>query len=190
MISTWIDMLALVLKNVEFYLCLLFITLDMEILIKAWSRCHQDHHMLSLNASYPLSSWLKLLSGECYRAPLMISQQLVQVMAWCRQATSHYLSQCWPRSLSPYGVTRPQWLNLCKIISIMFVPMSLEIKLIYGLHLYFVSYCVSWWYLPMIKEYFSDNISYGSMEVTSLSAVLRKAVKFNLTHSLMEVNPR
>ena len=34
---------------------------------------------------------------------------LVQVMAWCRQAASHYLSQCWPRSLSPYGVTRPQW---------------------------------------------------------------------------------
>ena len=22
---------------------------------------------------------------------------LVQVMAWCRQATSHYLNQCWPR---------------------------------------------------------------------------------------------
>ena len=36
---------------------------------------------------------------------------LVQVMAWCRQATSHYLSQCWPRSLSPYGVTRSQWVN-------------------------------------------------------------------------------
>ena len=25
-------------------------------------------------------------------------------MAWCRQATSHYLNQCWPRSLSPYGL--------------------------------------------------------------------------------------
>ena len=37
---------------------------------------------------------------------------LVQVMAWCRQATSHYLSQCWPRSLSPHGVTRPQWVNI------------------------------------------------------------------------------
>ena len=36
---------------------------------------------------------------------------LVQVMAWCRQATSHYLSQCWPRSMSPYGVIRPQWVN-------------------------------------------------------------------------------
>ena len=34
------------------------------------------------------------------------------VQAWCRQATSHYLSQCWPRSLSTYGVTRPQWVNI------------------------------------------------------------------------------
>ena len=42
---------------------------------------------------------------------------LVQVMAWCRQATNHYLSQCWPRSLSSYGVTRPQWvdLHICKV---------------------------------------------------------------------------
>ena len=36
---------------------------------------------------------------------------LVQVMAWCHQAASHYLSQCWPRSLSPYGVIRPQWVK-------------------------------------------------------------------------------
>ena len=36
---------------------------------------------------------------------------LVQVMAWCRQATSHYLSQYWPRSVSPHGVTRPQWVK-------------------------------------------------------------------------------
>ena len=37
---------------------------------------------------------------------------LVQVMAWCHQATSHYLSQCRPRSMSPYGVTRPQWVKI------------------------------------------------------------------------------
>ena len=36
---------------------------------------------------------------------------LVQVMAWCRQATSHYLDQCWLSSLSPSGVARPQWVN-------------------------------------------------------------------------------
>ena len=37
--------------------------------------------------------------------------RLVEVMAWCHQATSQYLSQCWPRSISPYDVTRPQWIN-------------------------------------------------------------------------------
>ena len=36
---------------------------------------------------------------------------LVQVMAWCRQTTSHYLSQCWLSSLSPYGVARPLWVR-------------------------------------------------------------------------------
>ena len=30
-------------------------------------------------------------------------------MPWCRQATSHYLSQCWPRSMLPHCITRPQW---------------------------------------------------------------------------------
>ena len=34
--------------------------------------------------------------------------KLVQVMAWCRPATSHDLSQCWARPVSPSGVTRPQ----------------------------------------------------------------------------------
>ena len=36
---------------------------------------------------------------------------LVQVMAWCRQTTNHYLSQCWPRFMSPYVITRPQWVD-------------------------------------------------------------------------------
>ena len=37
---------------------------------------------------------------------------LLQVMAWCRQATRHYLSQCWHISLPPYGVNRPKWVNI------------------------------------------------------------------------------
>ena len=36
---------------------------------------------------------------------------LVQVVAWCHQAMSHYLDQCWPRFISPYGITRPQWVK-------------------------------------------------------------------------------
>ena len=41
---------------------------------------------------------------------LMVSQHWFRypVMAWCRQATSHYLNQCWPRSPTLYGATRPR----------------------------------------------------------------------------------
>ena len=32
-------------------------------------------------------------------------------MAWCRQATNHYMSKCWPSSVLPNGITRPQWVK-------------------------------------------------------------------------------
>ena len=50
-----------------------------------------------------------LYNGNSYT----VKSTLVQVMTWCCQATSHYLSQCWPRSFSPYGVTRPQRVKTC-----------------------------------------------------------------------------
>ena len=38
---------------------------------------------------------------------------LIQVMALCRQSTSHYLIQCWPTSMPPYdttkSLTQAQW---------------------------------------------------------------------------------
>ena len=52
----------------------------------------------------------KIAPDGCHWTLLMMST-LVQVMAWSRQATSHYLTQCWPRFMLPYGVTRPQWVN-------------------------------------------------------------------------------
>ena len=36
---------------------------------------------------------------------------LAQVMAWCCQATSHYLNQCWHNYISPYDITRDQWVT-------------------------------------------------------------------------------
>ena len=36
---------------------------------------------------------------------------LAQVMAWCCQAPSHYPSQYWASYMSPYGITRSQWVN-------------------------------------------------------------------------------
>ena len=45
---------------------------------------------------------------------------LVEVMAWCCQAASHYLSQRWPRSMSSYGVTPPQKVHSQKPIYIQY----------------------------------------------------------------------
>ena len=73
---------------------------------------------------YMIFKWISMIDGwgiSCEIALIWMSldfiddqSKLVQVMAWCHQATSHYLSQCWPRSLMPYDVTRPQWVN-CSI---------------------------------------------------------------------------
>ena len=44
----------------------------------------------------------------------MIAQYwFIQVMVWCRQATSHYLNQCWPSSVMPYSICGPQCVNYC-----------------------------------------------------------------------------
>ena len=54
------------------------------------------------------------LMWNCLQVLLGLSDKstLVQVMARCHQAPSHYLSQCWPRwSMMSYGITRPQWAN-------------------------------------------------------------------------------
>ena len=52
---------------------------------------------------------------NCFRVnatePLDDKTTLVLVMAWYCKATSHFSSQCFPNSISPYGVTRPQWVE-------------------------------------------------------------------------------
>ena len=62
-----------------------------------------DSWVISCEISF---SWMSL--------NLTDKSTLVQVMAWCRQATSHYLNQCWTKSMSPYGITRPQWVNVMR----------------------------------------------------------------------------
>ena len=51
-------------------------------------------------------------------------------MAWC-----HYLSQCWPRSLSPYGVTSPQWVNSSHVMPFTAKPLP-EPMMIYCQYLF------------------------------------------------------
>ena len=40
--------------------------------------------------------------------PADVKSTLVQIMAWCHQAASYYLSQCWSWFMSLHDVTRPQ----------------------------------------------------------------------------------
>ena len=35
----------------------------------------------------------------------------LKVLAWCHKATNYHQSQCWSRLMSPYGITRPHWVN-------------------------------------------------------------------------------
>ena len=73
------------------------------------------------NFRYVIFKWILVIDGwgiSCEIALIRMSldfsddqSTLVQVMVWCRQATRHHPSQCWPRSLPPCGVTRPQWVN-------------------------------------------------------------------------------
>ena len=49
---------------------------------------------------------------------------LVQVMAWCRQATSHYLSQCWPTNMSPCGHRELTKDDLCYQPTYLIVPIT------------------------------------------------------------------
>ena len=54
--------------------------------------------------------WLRYLLWICLKMSITASHwwASVQLMAWCHQATSHCLWQCWPSYLSPCCVTMQQ----------------------------------------------------------------------------------
>ena len=95
------------------------------------------------NFRYAIFKWISVIGGwgiSCEIALIWMSlyftddqSTLVQVMAWCHQATSHYLSQCWPRSLSPYGVTRSQWVKYQLITSVLTYYVSTQPDLGFGI---------------------------------------------------------
>ena len=51
--------------------------------------------------------WNRSIAVTYFRCTTVIKSKLVWVTAYFGQAPSHYMNQCWPRTLSPYGVTRP-----------------------------------------------------------------------------------
>ena len=74
--------------------------------------------MVAILKVYSPNTFQIKLSTPCEIALRWITQNtfdgkptLFQIMSWCHQATSQYLSKFLPRSKLPYGITRPQWLK-------------------------------------------------------------------------------
>ena len=65
--------------------------------LNTWNSSLDTHHEIALR-------WMQqnLTKGM---------SMLVQEMAWCHQAPSHYLCQFWPWSMSLHGIITPQWAN-------------------------------------------------------------------------------
>ena len=57
--------------------------------------------IMSISYEIALRSMLKELTYD--------ESTLVQGMAWCRQETSHYLSQYWAISIASHSITVPKW---------------------------------------------------------------------------------
>ena len=75
-----------------------------------FSKCDPEHmlHIKVMNISSEIDlSWMA--GNVCEE-----ESTLIQVMAWCREATRHSLSQYWPWSLSPYNITRPLYIDMTR----------------------------------------------------------------------------
>ena len=87
-------------------------------------RCGSDFKVQSLNSCYG-ENVLWNCSHVHVAEHFDDKSSLVQVMDWCRQATSHYLNKCLPRFMS-CGINRPQWFQviICRVLAIL-VPQGM-----------------------------------------------------------------
>ena len=66
--------------------------------------------MFGISIKIPISCTPNYLTNE--------RSTLVQVMAYCRKVTDHYLEQYWPWSQTPYKAPRQQWIKQCSPINL------------------------------------------------------------------------
>ena len=80
-----------------------------------WMLTHCPPGLLSKNVRETIFKLILVIDDWCASCEITLRRMssdltddkatLVQVMAWCRRAPSHYLNQCWPRSVLRDGVT-------------------------------------------------------------------------------------
>ena len=112
----WTDTLSSAISRYA-YLCVIRLAPQVEASTGWMAWCTTDISPFHVFFKHILP--IGVLNISCEIALRRVSQNLiddktslVQVMAWCLMAPSHCLSQCWPRLMSLYGITRPQWVNV------------------------------------------------------------------------------
>ena len=72
---------------------------------------------------------VKWLSGTCYRtAPIRNQYWFRPIIVWRRQVTSHYFSQFWSWSFSPYDGTTPEWVSILYWHGLLFIDINYHYK--------------------------------------------------------------
>ena len=94
-----------------------------------------------------------LLLDGCHWT-LLWKASLVWVIACCRPLTRHYLNQGWPRSMSPYGISRTHWVYL--LLTVILPTVSVRK---FSAMKYTIPVCVLWYIgaerkLPFCRRYF------------------------------------
>ena len=82
----------------------------------------------------------------------------------CTQAKSNYLSQWWPRSILPYGVNRPQWVNhmySCNCTLCIFSSWSIMEYHVY----YFYDIMYTHTVKLTLLEMFTDEVSWNQLKL-------------------------
>ena len=94
--------------------------------LMAWCLTASCQYLKSVISEHML--WIGFMIISCEIALMWMQQNtfddettLVQVMDWCCQAPSHYMSQCWHSSMPQCGITRPQWLICYSIPDILVI---------------------------------------------------------------------
>ena len=59
-----------------------------------------------------INCFVKFASEVCRWSLFIDESTFVQVLAWCRQATNHYLTECRHRFMSPYHITRLHYVSI------------------------------------------------------------------------------
>ena len=93
-------------------------------------------------------------------------------MTWCRQASSHYLSQYWLRSMSPYGVTRLQWVDLSHTELFWRNIYNYKFAICTFPQLQSCTFCIWWPYLFFLLlsiSWFTGQTELGSTSVAHVS---------------------